>query len=229
MVESSSASSGKKYVIFGATGNTGLQLVQQSLALGHHVTAYIRNPDKLTAALPEEAKKVNIVKGELDNLEEMEKAIQGQDAVIISLGGRGLFSRDTTCSIGTKAIIEVMKKTGVKKMSVVSSYGVGPGNRALLGWAIRAMLYHPLADKDEQEDFIMKSGLDYTILRPPRLMDVPAKGNIHATVSGRLPTMEISRADVAAFLLQSLAENTFVNQAVSISWAPNTPSEAPKA
>ena len=172
---------------------------------------------------------MNIVKGELDNHEEMEKAIQGQDAVIVSLGGRGLFSRDTTCSIGTKAIIEVMKKTGVKKISVVSSYGVGPGNRALLGWAIRAMLYHPLADKDEQEDFILKSGLDYTIVRPPRLMDVPAKGNVHSTVSGRLPTMEISRADVAAFMLQSLAENSFSNQAVSISWASGTPSEAPKA
>ena len=79
----------------------------------------------------------------------MEKAITGQDAVIVALGGRGLFSRDTTCSIGTKAIIEVMKKTGVNKLSVISSYGVGPGNRALLGWAIRAMLYHPLADKDE--------------------------------------------------------------------------------
>ena len=229
MVESTvPVSSGKKYVIFGATGNTGLQLVSQGLAQGNHITAYIRNPEKLLAALPE-ATKVNIIKGELDNLEEMEKAIQGQDAVIVSLGGKGLFSRDTTCSIGTKAIIGVMQKTGVKKLSVLSSYGVGPGNRALLGWAIRAMLYHPLADKDEQEDFIIKSGLDYTIVRPPRLMDVPAKGNIHATVSGRLPTMEISRADVAAFMLQSLAENSYSGQAVSISWAAGTPSEAPKA
>ena len=75
----------------------------------------------------------------------------------------------------------------------------------------------------------MKSGLDYTIVRPPRLMDVAAKGNVHSTVSGRLPTMEISRADVAAFMLQSLAENSFSNQAVSISWASGTPSEAPKA
>ncbi len=109
MVEStSSASSGKKYVIFGATGPTGLLLVQQSLALGHHVTTYIRNPDKLITAIPEAATKVNIVKGELDNHEEMEKAIQGQDVVIVSLGGRGLLSRDSTCSVGTKAIIEAM-------------------------------------------------------------------------------------------------------------------------
>jgi hypothetical protein len=94
--------------------------------------------------------------------------------------------------------------------------------------AIRAMLYHRLADKDEQEEFILKSGLDDTIVRPPRLMDVAANGNIRLTVSDRLPTMEISRADVAAFMLQ-LAEGTFFNQAVSIPCAPNPPSEAPKA
>ena len=229
MVEStSSVSSGKKYVIFGATGNTGLELVKQALALGHQVTAYIRNPDKLATALPDIISQVTVVKGELDNAEAMESAIKGQDVVIVSLGGRGLFSRDTTCSVGTKAIVAAMDKTGVKKMSVLSSYGVGPGNRALLGWAIRAMLYHPLADKDDQEAFILKCGVEYTIVRPPRLLDVPAKGNIFSTVSGRLPTMEISRADVAAFMLQSLEENTFINQAVSISWASGTPSEAKK-
>ena len=227
MVESS-VSSGKKYVIFGATGGTGLELVKQAVAQGNQVTAFIRNPDKLSAAVPDIISKLNIVKGELDNSEAMEQAIQGQDAVIISLGGRGLLSRDTTCSVGTKAIIAAMNKTGVKKMTVVSSYGVGPGNRALLGWAIRAMLYHPLADKDDQEAFIQKSGVEYTIVRPPRLMDVPAKGNIFSTVSGRLPTMEISRADVAAFMLQSLAENTYINQAVSVSWESGTASEAKK-
>ena len=49
----------------------------------------------------------------------------------------------------------------------------------------------------------MKSGLDYTIVRPPRLLSKPAKGNIFITtaLSYKLPVMEISRADVAAFML----------------------------
>ncbi len=114
----------------------------------------MRNPDKLSTAIPDLISKVTVVKGELNHAEAMESAIAGQDAVIIALGGKGLLSRDTTCSVGTKAIVAAMNKTGVNKMSVVSSYGVGPGNRALLGWAIRAMLYHPLADKDDQEAFI---------------------------------------------------------------------------
>ena len=49
-------------------------------------------------------------------------------------------------------------------------------------------------------------------------MDLPARGNIFATVSGRLPHMEISRADVASFMLQVAKENSYLNQAVSVSW-----------
>ena len=209
----------KKYVIFGATGNTGLQLVSQSLAKGHQVTAYVRNPDKLLAAVPE-AKNANIIKGELDNLEEMEKAIRGQDAVLVALGGRGLLSRDTTCSVGTKAIIDIMEKTGVSKISVCSSFGVGPGNRALIPWILRVILYNALADKDVQEDHIIKSNLDYTIVRPPQLVDDAPKGNIQAVFEGALPTMKISRADVASFMLSSLFEEKYSKKAVSISWSP---------
>ena len=98
--------------------------------------------------------------------------------MLVALGSRGLLSRDTTCSVGTKAIIEVMEKTGVSKISVCSSFGVGAGNRPLLPWIARVILYNPLADKDVQEDHLVKSNLDYTIVRPPQLLDDAPKGNI---------------------------------------------------
>ena len=179
------------------------------------MTAFVRNPDKLASITHAN---LTTVKAELSDETAMENAIKGQDAVMIALGGRGLLTRDTTCSVGTKAIIGAMNKTGVKRMIVCSSYGVGPGNRSLLSWAVRGMLYHPLADKDEQEDHIQKSGLDYTIVRPPRLMDLPPRGDIFHTVSGRLPHMEISRSDVATFMLSQLKENIYLNQCVSVSW-----------
>lgn len=114
------------------------------------------------------------VKAELNDEAAMDAAIKDKDAVLCSLGGKGLLSRDTTCSVGTKAIVNSMKKQGVNRLIVLSSYGVGPGNRSLLPWAIRGMLYHPLADKDDQEALVVASGLDYTIVRPPRLVDKPA-------------------------------------------------------
>jgi putative NADH-flavin reductase len=175
----------------------------------------VRNSDKLSGITHQN---LTTVKAELADEAAMENAVKGQDAVMIALGGKGIVSRDTTCSVGTRHIINAMNKTGVKRMIVCSSYGVGPGNRALLGWAIRAMLYHPLADKDEQEADIQKSGLDYTIVRPPRLVDKPARGEWFHTVSGTLPHMEIARADVASFMLSQLKEDTYINQCVSVAW-----------
>ena len=150
----------------------------------------------------------------------MNTAIRGKDAVLVSIGTHNYFSMDRTCSNATKAIVASMKETGVKRIIVLSSYGAGPGNRAYLSWFPRSILGYILDDKDKQEEIIMKSGLDYTIVRPPRLMNKPAKGNIFITtaLSYKLPVMEIARADVAAFMLQTATQNTYVNQTASISW-----------
>ncbi len=82
------------------------------------------------------------------------------------------------------------------------------------------MLYHPLADKDDQEADILKSGLDYTIVRPPRLLDNPPKGEYHVQDEGKLPGNEISRADVATFMLSTLYEKTWIQKIAHICWKP---------
>ena len=112
-----------------------------------------------------------------------------------------------------------MKKTGVNRMVVCSSWGVGEGNRQHVNWFVRWMLKNVLADKDIQEAEIAQSGLTYTIVRPPRLMDVPARGNLYSCLDQRLAVQQISRADVATFMLQVLKDNSFVNQTPAISWS----------
>ena len=82
------------------------------------------------------------------------------------------------------------------------------------------MLYHPLADKDDQEADILKSGLDYTIVRPPRLLDNPPKGEYHVQDEGKLAGNEISRADVATFMLSTLYEKTWIQKIANICWKP---------
>ncbi len=111
-----------------------------------------------------------------------------------------------------------MKKQGVNRLIVCSSLGVGPGNRSLLPWAVRGMLYHPLADKDDQEAMIVASGVDYTIVRPPRLMDKPPLGVYDVVESGNTPHNEIARADVAHFMLKCLYDKLWVKQTPHISW-----------
>ena len=140
------------------------------------MTAYVRNPEKLAEFSSNDRFKA--VKGELEEHEAIESAIQGQDAVLVAYGGReGVLKTSTVCSVGTRAVIAGMKKQGVNRIVVCSSWGVGPGNRSKLPYFIRMLLYKPLADKDIQEADVEKSGLTYTFARPPRLMDNPRKND----------------------------------------------------
>jgi putative NADH-flavin reductase len=73
-----------KLLIFGATGGTGRQLVDQALAQGHEVTAFVRNPAKMTT--PHE--NLKIVKGNIMDCHSVGAAVAGQDAVFSALGVR---------------------------------------------------------------------------------------------------------------------------------------------
>ena len=114
-----------KVVVFGATGGTGLELCRQAAEAGHNVTAYVRSPEKLKVKHPN----LVCVKGTLEDAAAVEAAVRDKDAVLVALGGHSLLTRDTTCSVGTRVILGAMKNTGVRRIVVCSSYGVGPENR----------------------------------------------------------------------------------------------------
>ena len=68
----------KKITVFGATGGTGKQFVEQALASRNEVVAYVRNPSKLGIV----DEHLSIVQGELTDVALIERAITGADAVI---------------------------------------------------------------------------------------------------------------------------------------------------
>ena len=205
-----------KVVVFGATGGTGLEVCRQAAEAGHAVTAYVRNPDKLTVSHAN----IACVKGTLDDPAAVEAAVRDKDAVLLALGSRSLLTRDTVCSVGTRAILAAMKNTGVRRLVVCSSYGVGAENRHLVPWFMRIIIYHALADKDEQEADVQRSDTDWVIVRPVGLVDQPARGNAHVEPSGSLPvpSLRISRADVAAFMIGQLEDRTYVGKTPSLCW-----------
>ena len=74
-----------RITIFGATGGTGKQLVEQALAEGNQVVAFARKPSKLNIM----NKNLTIVQGELTDEALIENAVKGADAGISVLGPRG--------------------------------------------------------------------------------------------------------------------------------------------
>ena len=73
-----------KLTIFGATGGAGQQLIEQALAAGHHIVAFVRDSSKLVT----QHENLTIVQGELVDLAAIERAVEGADAVLSALGPR---------------------------------------------------------------------------------------------------------------------------------------------
>lgn len=62
-------------LVLGAAGKTGRKVVSQAIAAGHTVTAFVRDPRKL------ERNDVAVAVGEARNVDDLRKALRGQDAV----------------------------------------------------------------------------------------------------------------------------------------------------
>jgi putative NADH-flavin reductase len=221
-----------KVTIFAATGGIGRQLLEQAVAAGHDVTAVVRNPQRL----PEGAGGVRVVKADLGaaDAEALGPAVQGADAVLSGLGARSKAEAGVAWR-GTRAIVEAMRATGSRRLVVVSAAPIGtvpspgrpnpprhdPGDgffmRQLGARFARAAFREHYADLAQMEDVIRDSGLDWTIVRPPRLTDRPRTGS-YRTAEGRnlRGGFLVSRADVADLMLNVLERPDTIGKIIGI-------------
>ena len=210
----------KKILVFGATGKLGLQILRQALDGNFDITAFVRDPGRLTLQDP----RLRVVTGDTLDAASVEGALAGgYDAVLSALG---VFHREprTELSEGTANIIRAMQKHGVPRLVVVSSVGAGDsrGQGNLLARGLQSLLLkHVLADKDRQEALVQASGLQWTILRPPQLTDEPtARGDLVAwsgPATREKKSWKTSRASVARAALEAVSAAKYVRQAVNIS------------
>ena len=107
-----------KLLIIGSTGSIGRQLVVQALEQGHTATAFARNP----AGLQIKHANLRAVQGDALDSATVEKAVEGQDAVLCSLGAG---ARGTIRSVGTRNIVQAMEKAGVSRFICQSTLGIG--------------------------------------------------------------------------------------------------------
>jgi putative NADH-flavin reductase len=208
-----------RIVVFGATGKTGRAFVEQALAKGHEVTAFVRNADAL--ALRHEHLRV-VVGDSTGDPARVEAAVQGQDAVVSSLGMRNALSSGGLIARSLAAIIPAMQRAGVTRLMMVSAVGVGETRRQapiLPRIMYRLLLTDIFADKKVGEDAIRASGLDWTIAYPTLLTDGPMTGNYRTGERVGLSGFpRIARADVAHFLLAALEAGTWRRKGVIVTY-----------
>jgi putative NADH-flavin reductase len=200
-----------KIAIFGSTGGTGKELVKQGIELDYEVTAFARTPEKLDEFKSENLK---IVEGDVFNYEDVERAITGQNAVLSALGNPTLKPNMTT-SEGTRNIVKAMQKHNVRRFICETSLGVGD-SREQAGFffskvIIPTLLKNAIADKEIQEQIIRDSDLDWIIIRPGGLKDSP-KTSKYRTGLDKSISGNISRADVAEFMLKQIKSDEFLRK-----------------
>lgn len=205
-----------RMVIFGGTGQTGTELVEQALAQGHSVRVLARNPEK-AKALPEQ---VEIQLGDATDAAAVAAAIEGQDAVLCAVGGQGLSDAVTRSQV-TELILAEMQRQSVHRLVLCSVVGIGE-SAAHLGWFSRQItgifLKHAMADHRQQEALVRASELDWVIIRPPQLVNGPlTEGYRIATEAESFRASRVNRADVAHAMLRALHTSEWQGQCLSIS------------
>ncbi|WP_420630613.1 NAD(P)-dependent oxidoreductase [Candidatus Leptofilum sp.] len=203
-----------KLAIFGATGGTGQEIVKQALDAGHEVTVLVRDPAKLHV----KHDKLYLVIGDVLNLEKVEEALAGSEAVCCSLGNTA-HNPDFVVSDGTQNIIAGMTKQHIQRLVVVSALGVGDSRDRVsrsFKMLMKTVLRKAYEDKERQEQFVRESDLDWIIVRPGGLTNGPATGDYAFGLDPDIGGRQVSRADVAAFVLQQLSDDTFLHQTPAI-------------
>lgn len=206
-----------KLLVLGATGATGRQVVGQALQAGHEVTAYVRNPSKL-AREPG----LRVAAGDAADAGALERALQDKDAVVSTLGRRRSFRSEQLFSRSMKALAPPMERRGVRRLVLMSSFGVGESLRdapPLLRLHYRVFLHGIFADKKAAEDYLRTTRLEWTFVYPVILTDGPRTGRYRAGERLELrgwPT--ISRADVADFILAELRNRAHIRRTVVLSY-----------
>lgn len=206
-----------KIIVFGATGTVGVEIVKQGLARGHEVTAFVRNPERLSSLQHE---KLKIMQGDVLNKEDVRSALQGQEAALCALGDG---AKGKIRAAGTGNIIEAMNKVGVPRLVCQSTLGAGDSYGSLnFVWKyimFGILLKRALADHNLQEKLIQDSNLDYTIVRPSAFSngDITRSYAIDFDSKHKGLNLKINRSDIADFILNQLTDSKFSKKAVSIS------------
>lgn len=214
-----------KIFLVGATGNTGQQIAIQALERGHSVTAIVRSPEKLSAI--SEKPNLTIVKCDVMNAEKLSEQMIGHDCVLSALGAPGFnIFKVSLYTDSMKSIIKAMRKSSVKKLICVSSLFTkpDPAYPTVYKLILRPMIGRVLDNMLIMEDYLTSecTDIDYTIVRPSRLMDEPLKDiepqvNVDAYWFPDLTTAsQIPRANVAKYMLDILEKNEHIQKAVAI-------------
>lgn len=206
-----------KLVVLGATGATGLEIVRQALERGHSVTALVRSPERLKLF----GNRISVKEGDLLNSADLERIIQGHDAVLSGFGPRLPVSKADAHLLQqfATALTSAMLRAGVRRAVVESVAFLFKDSIIPPAYILGKLLFPGIvADAAAMEEIFEKSRLDWTMVRPPELTDKSYTGKYRVR-EGHLPRFgfKISRSDVADFMIRTVENHSSIRKIVGVS------------
>ncbi|MBB6348182.1 SDR family oxidoreductase [Nonomuraea muscovyensis] len=216
-----------KLVIFGANGPTGRLATTQALAEGHPVTAVTRHPEAFPISHPA----LDVVKADALDPVAVDRAVDGRDAVISTLGVPYGSEAPTTMSESARNIVEAMAVHGIRRLVCVTSTGVPmrppPGETLVYRKVVVPLLLRmgrPLyEDAGRMEEIVAGTDLDWTVIRPSGLFDAHAVTD-YTVGPPQMIGRFTSRRDLADALIREAVEDRNVRSIVEVITTEGTPS-----
>lgn len=206
--------------LFGATGQTGKLVLKMALDQGYQIKALVRDPKKVDYY----SNNLTIVKGDVLNYENVETTIKDCD-LVVSLFGHVKNSPEWLQTNGTNHIVKAMNRFGIRKIISLSGGGLPfpekdqPKFADKLIRAIMKIAFSKVLDDAIQHSKVLKeSGLDWVIIRGPRLTNEKPKESYRVGWVGVNSGTKIARADLSDFILKQVDSDDFIHQMPFVSY-----------
>ena len=198
----------KKILVFGATGNTGIEICRDLDSKRINYSAFVRrgSETKIKVLQP------NILFGDVLNTIDVDRVLKENDFtdVIIALGSRD-FRGGEIRSNGTKHIVNSLNSNQkIAKLHVISANGVGNSWKNLKWFEkliCKLLISKAMKDHESQEEIVSSNKGGYHIIRPVGLTNETGSKNIIVEEKNALPNSKLSRTNVAKYLVDSLLDS----------------------
>jgi putative NADH-flavin reductase len=208
----------KTIALFGASGKTGQQFLTVALAAGYRIKALVRTPAKV----PKQPN-LEVLPGDVLNAADVARTVQGAD-VVVSLFGHVKDSPAGLQTDGTKNIVAAMQQHGVRKIISLSGGGLPYAEDKpkvpdyLIRGIMKLVVPKVLNDAIAHAEVLKQSGLDWIIVRGPRLTDEPRQGKYRVGWVGVNASTKVGRADLADFILTQVEDDAMVRKMPFVSY-----------
>jgi len=206
-----------RVAVFGATGGIGRHVVERALAAGHEVVALARDPGRVPAR-----ERLAVVAGDLTDESAVTRTVAGADAVIWAVGPTSnTADQPPLFEQGARNLVTAMSAAGVKRLIALSGAAITvagerkPLSGRLMSGLVGMLAGHVVEAKRREYEVFSQGELDWTLARPPRVVEGSARGTYQA--GERLTGRTISQGDLAQFMIDQLEDRTWLRKAPFVS------------